>query len=707
MSDLFDGDGNVSIDVLGEIADNKKIQSLKNKISKKQKLVDSAKKAYYNTSNPIMTDQEYDALEYEIVSLKEKISKITGEQFDEDDKYQKVGASVEDVKNKFPKAAHNIPMGSQSKCANEDEFRKWWRLLPCRGKILSTYKLDGSSLALYYEDGKLIQAITRGNGKVGRDITPNAVKFSGIPQNIPLNGFVSVRGECVLSVENWKVIDADSPNPRNLGTGIMSREDGKNCNKLDFIAFDISTDRSQIKRESDKIDILGKLGFATTPSALFDNIDDLIDYYKMISNMRKDSAVEINIGKHIWIDGLVIKLDDVNFQEKLGESSGRPKWSTALKFESPGETTYIIGVEFSVGHTGAITPVAHVKEVKIGGTKVKRVTLNNWDYIDAKDVAVGDKVKIVKGGDIIPKLVAVLGRPNNRKIISKPTKCPVCGGNVGKDSNVDGSSGAVTKCLNNSCKAKAVGRFKRIVKKLEILEMGDSIIKAMHEAGILVKMGDLFRLERRKDAIAKLNVGNGVWGEKRTQKIIDEINEHRKMTLDLFLGCLGINGLGQRRAKIIIESAGGKLNTIDDWKSEILLKIADKVGVPQLAKNIQKSFNEMINDIEDMQQVVAIKDVGQKVLSGVLSGKSFVLTGTMSKGRKEIAKGIEAAGGEVHSSISKNITYLVQADPTKESTKSKKADKLGIQIISEEDLYDMIKDNKNNNVVEDNKDVHF
>jgi len=690
MGDLFDDNGNISTDILDEIIDGKNAQLLRDKILKKQQLVNSAKKAYYNTSTPIITDDEYDVLETEIVSLKNELSELTGESFDDSDKYQHVGASVEDdVKNKFPKASHNIPMGSQSKCSNEKEFRNWWRLLQHKGDVLSTYKLDGSSLALYYEDGKLIQAITRGDGKIGRDITPNVIKFSGVSKNIPINGFVSVRGECILSVENWKKIDPDALNPRNLGTGIMSREDGKNCDKLNFIAFDISSDILKVNEENDKVKLLEKLGFETTPYVLFSNIDDLIIYYMKISSKRIESAVEVN-GKHIWIDGLVIKLNNVDFQDKLGESSGRPKWSTALKFESPGEITRIIDVEFSVGHTGAITPVAFVKEVEIGGTKVKRVTLNNWDYIEAKDVAIGDKVKIVKGGDIIPKLVLVLERPDNRKIISKPTECPICGGNVGKDSNVDGSRGAVIKCLNDSCSAKAIGKFKRIVKKLNMLDIGDSIIEAMYKAGILNRIGDLFRIKQHKDKIAKLNVGNGVWGSKRAQKNVDEVERHKSMTLDMFLGCLGIDGLGRRRAKIIIENANGQLDTIDDWKSGKLLKLADKVGVPKLATSIQRLFNEMIDDIEDMQQVVTIEDIKKKVLTGTLAGKSFVLTGTMSKGRKEISQRIEDSGGEVHSSISKHITYLVQADPSKESAKSKKAEKLGVTLISEQELESML-----------------
>jgi len=406
-------------------------------------------------------------------------------------------------------------------------------------------------------------------------------------------------------------------------------------------------------------------------------------FYAKIDKERQDSAVNVN-GNQLWIDGLVIKLNSVDNQNKLGIASGKyPKWSTALKFPSPGAITHTTGVELGVGHTGAITPTAIVETVEIGGTNVSRVTLNNWNYIEAMDIAIGDKVKIVKGGDIIPKLVEVLDRPKNRKPIPKPTSCPVCGGKVGQDKNTDGSEAAAIKCKNPDCPAKITSKFERMVKKLEILDIGESIIVAMYKAGLLKKMGDIFRLEQNKTKIAALEVGNGVWGESRTQTMIDEVAKKTTMTLDQFLGMLGIDGLGQRRAKMIIEKADGKMDKIENWLDGTIVEFADEWGVPNIAKPISNGLVEMKNVVNDLLSVVKITAVEKNSTNGV---PSFCLTGTLSKKRSEIWDDIRAKGFVVHEDLAKGTTYLVQADPSSESSKSKKAKKYGTKVIGENEL---------------------
>jgi len=669
LDDLFSNTG-----IAIHIDRDKRIKKLLN-------LVKQAKQAYYN-EQPIISDVEYDALE-------DELRQILKDRGDDPDKFIPIGAEVE--KNKFVKATHKIPMGSQTKCANEEEFSEWWRLHNLNNEpMVATNKLDGASLALYYENGKLVQAITRGDGVEGRDITPNAKKFVGVPLTIDETDDIAVRGECILSVENWNKVDPENEkNPRNLGTGIMGREDGTDCDKLNFIAFEICG--FDFDTEMKKLRKLRDLGFDSTFYKKCDTYKDLIEFYNNTNNLRKDNAVAFN-GQNFWIDGLVVKINSVQTQEKLGESSGRPKWSTALKFPSPGAITILEDIEYGVGYTGAITPVGIIKPVEIGGTTVSRVTLNNWDYIKTKNIALNDKVKVIKSGDIIPKLVDVLERPakgrSNRIVLEEPTSCPRCGGSVGRETNTDGSDAAVLKCQNPYCEAKVIGKFKRIVDKLNILEIGESIIVAMNKSGILLNLGDLFRLENRRDEIMKLEVGNGVWGESRTDKMIEKIGEKKEMTLDMFLGILGISGLGQRRAKMIIEKGAGTMDTIDDWKSNILVKNGSDLGVPGIAQSIHDQILEMDDDITDLLDVISIK--GVKKVSGVLSGKSFVLTGSMSRSRKEIEKDIEAVGGEIHSSVSKNTTYLVQADPGSVSSKSKKADKLGVKIIGEEELMEII-----------------
>jgi DNA ligase (NAD+) len=461
-----------------------------------EKTIAIYRKTYYNgvVDGREITDDEYNAMEAEHKSLKPDSPIFT--------------AIGDEISSGFEKGKHSIPMGSQSKCANMEEFRDWWRLLGIKGNLLASYKLDGASLALYYDKGQLQQAITRGDGLVGRIITSNAKKFIGVPQKIKYKGQLSVRGEALLSVEKWKQIDPEALNPRNLGTGIMGREDGEGSENLRFIAFDVEAGgfdkEAMFESKMAKLEWLQEQFFETTPyffcsydeknSSLI--TDDIEYHYNIINNERTDNAVEID-GEHFWIDGIVIELNDLASQDVLGISSGRPKFSTALKFPSPGAETKLDDVELSVGHTGAIFPTGLVVPVEIGGTQVSRVTLNNWDYIENMDIAIGDIVKVVKAGDIIPKIVSVVKRSNDRKEIVAPTSCPVCGGKVGKDTNVDGSEAVVLKCLNPKCEAKAVGKIKRLINSLDILEVGDAIVEGMYKAGVVKNVADLFKLESK------------------------------------------------------------------------------------------------------------------------------------------------------------------------------------------------------------------
>jgi len=645
---------------------------------------------YYNgiVDGQEITDDEYNAMEAELKVLKPNSSIFT--------------AVGDEISSGFEKGKHLIPMGSQSKCANTDELKDWWRLLAKKGDLLATYKLDGASLALYYDNGQLQQAITRGDGIVGRIITSNAKKFIDVPEKIDYKGKLSVRGEALLSVEKWKQIDPEALNPRNLGTGIMGREDGEGSENLRFIAFDCDAETSEVvfKTKVEKMRWMANKSFSTSPMYFCgcsvgggNPIVEVEAYYNLVNNERKNNAVKID-KEHFWIDGIVVELDNLIFQEELGITSGRPKFSTALKFPSPGAETTLEDVELNVGHTGAIVPTGIVSPTEIGGTTVSRVTLNNWDYIVNMDIAIGDIVKVVKAGDIIPKIVSVVKRSDNRKEIKLPTSCPVCGGNVGKDTNVDGSEGVVLKCLNPKCVAKAMGKIKKLISSLDILEIGDAIIEGMYKAGVVKNVADLFRLEEKKKEIAALNVGNGNWGSKRTKTMIDEINKRKELTLPELLGSLGINGLGKRRVQIIIDKTAGKMDKIENWRDGTLVKLAVEAGVPKIAKNIQKGLNECSDIIDDLLSVIELKEETKEkektMTTGKLNGKVFVLTGKFSRVKEEIHQDIRNVGGSTCDSLHKDCHYLVQADPLSTSSKTQKAEKWGIRVIGEDDLMEMI-----------------
>jgi len=644
--------------------------------------------AYYDNNGTAVvdgeeiSDSEYDAMEDELRIL---------------DPHNTIFSSVGvEVSEKFEKGSHSIPMGSQSKCANIDELKNWYRLLSIKGDFIITHKLDGASLALYYDNGKLQQAITRGDGLVGRIITNNAKKFIGVPITIPFSGKLAIRGEALLSVSSWKKIDSEALNPRNLGTGIMGREDGKDCDKIRFISFDCDTDDNVFSTKSEKLFWMSSLGFEVVPHKSFyynksnDNMISLVEqYYNDMISVRNNNAVHIE-KEEFWIDGLIFELNDLSSQESLGIVSGRPKFSVALKFPSPSSQTTLVGCEINVGHTGAIVPTGLVNPVEIGGTTVSRVTLNNWEYIQTMDLAIGDTVKIVKAGDIIPKIVSVVTRPHGRKTIDIPDICPVCGKKTFRETNVNGKVSSIIKCSNEKCSAKDIGKIKRFISSLNILEIGDAIIEGMYNAGIVRNVSDIFGLEAKKEEIAKLNVGNGNWGEKRTKTMIDEINKRKEMTLPELLGSLGISGLGKRRVQLIMDKTNGQMDNIDDWTSSKLITLAQEAGVPNLAESICRDILSYKDMIDDILSIVTIKQPEKKkMVSGKLSGSIFVFTGKFSRTEKEISKDIEKEGGEVSDTLNKNTTYLVQADPSKESVKSKKANKLGIKIIDEMTLMSM------------------
>ncbi len=399
------------------------IQQLRNLILK-------AKHAYYYSGEPIMSDAEYDALEDQLRLLSP-----------EDPVLALVGAPVSGD-SMLTKASHSIPMGSQSKVNSEEEFRQW--LLKGGGaRVHASLKGDGGSAAAYYRDGRLLQAITRGDGTVGEDVTANALRFKGLPAWVGSGeaGFTgAVRFEVILTVEDWTRLDPSrSKNPRNAGNGIMGRKNGHQSDLLTIYAFDIDevADGASIvfSTESEKARRLQELGFNVIPHCLCEDADQAVAYFQEIARTR-DSLP-------FWIDGVVMKLNDVALQNELGVVSGRPRGQVAWKFDSSGVETVIEGVVISGGHTGALSPTAQLRPVEIGGTTVSSASLANFDEIDRLDVAVGDKVWLIKANDIIPKIVRVTERAPDRQPILRPVVCPFCGGEVGRRSTIDGTEGTI------------------------------------------------------------------------------------------------------------------------------------------------------------------------------------------------------------------------------------------------------------------------
>jgi DNA ligase (NAD+) len=560
-------------------------------------------------------------------------------------------------------------------------------------------KLDGASLALYYKNGEFYQAITRGDGITGRIVTANAVKFKGIPKKVNNKLDFSVRGEVLLTVENWNKLDPnhDYQNPRNFGTGILGRKDGSDSSALRFMAFDIVSGVA-FKTKDQKLKILKMLGFTTVPYRVLKTVDDCISYYNYTMSKRKDSAIEY-FDCHIWVDGTVFEANEIDYQDKLGYSSGRPKFAIAYKPDSPGNETTIKDIIYTVGHTGKITPVAELEPVEIAGTIVSRATLHNFDNIAELKVRIGCKVWVEKGGEIIPQVMEVLDTPSNAKEIKEPSHCPVCNGSTARKVNSTGKEGSELRCTNSDCTAQQRGKISRWVTSLDIkgigtMKKGDTVLDALIAKGLVKTPADLYRLT--VNDISTLNVGNGIFGDKRANKIVEEIEKSKELTIDEFLGSLGIDHLGKRRVEIIRVAANGELDTLEDWldKNSKLVKNSAAWGIPNIAATIQDGLENYKNIIYDLISVgVTIKKIikKQKVI-GKLTGKTFVLTGSFSRIKNDIEADIEACGGEIASSVSKKLNYLVQSDSNSTSSKSKKANELGVKIISEKELEKMLQD---------------
>lgn len=647
-----------------------------------------AKQAYYFGDQPIMTDTEYDALEDELRKLDPN-----------DDVLNSVGAPVS-PDNILTKAKHRIPMGSQAKVNTHEEFTEWYEKRG-GGAVHASLKGDGASAAAYYLRGKLEQVISRGDGSVGEDITANAVKFKGLPALVehedgaPFSG--AVRLEVILTLDDWSKVDPKrSKNPRNLGNGIMGRKNGKDSHLLSVFAFDVHDEEWNFETETGKSEHLEQLGFQLMPYAHCEDLEACIAYY--------DEVVQTRAQLPFWIDGAVMKLDDLALQASHGVTSGRPKGQTAWKFASEGAETVLKSYVISGGHTGVLVPTAQFEPVEIGGTTVQNALLNNWEEIERLDVAVGDTIYVIKANDIIPKVIEVRKRPAKRELIPEPTSCPFCGGNVGRKTNTSGEEGVATVCLNPECPKKTIGKIKRWIKSLDIQGIGDSVREAMVEQLGLEDPSGLYTLRDDEDALANLiiNEDKGIkLGKKRATTILDEIEKTRTLELGDFVGSLGVEGLGKRRVELMMQAVPGQLDGLDDWRSGKLrdLEFAAEAGVPTLGESLQRRIDASSEVIDALvANGVVVKRGASKQAAATAAAKAatskgtVAITGKLPSGKKknEFKDPLEKAGYELVDKVSKDLTYLVLADPNSTSSKAVKARKYGVKLISEDDLEKLV-----------------
>jgi DNA ligase (NAD+) len=652
-------------------------------------LILKAKHAYYYSNEPVMSDAEYDALEDELRLL------------DPNDPVLGLVGSPVPLDTMLTKARHAMPMGSQSKVNSAEEFRTWCTKNDVKA-IHASLKGDGASAAAYYKDGQLVQAISRGDGTIGEDITANAMRFKGLPawvgsQDAGFSG--SVRFEVILTVEDWTKIDPNrSKNPRNAGNGIMGRKNGKQSDCLTIFAFDLDEVRdgqsTEFQTEAQKSARLGELGFNVIQHQIHTSAESAIAYFQQISQTRDALP--------IWIDGVVMKVDDIAKQRELGSTAGRPKGQVAWKFDSSGAETVLEGVVVSGGHTGGLYPTAQLRPVDIGGTTVSSASLANYDEIERLDVAIGDSVWVVKANDIIPKIIRVTDRPPTRQPIPVPAVCPFCGGEVGRRRTTGGDDGVIIECRNPECPKKSTGKINRWISSLDILGIGDVVLHAMVESLDLADAADLYTLRSRWDQMVNLVTHperDLRLGERRTDSILQAIDATRTLSLSQFLGSLGLDHLGKRRVELMIKAAGGAMNTLTDWRSGKLRDpaVATLAGVPNIGASIQDGIDAMGPVIDKMlTNGVIVQDVARGGYSAesTVAIKSVCISGKLPSGKKKADYEVSLREAEfaLVDDVSKGLTYLVLADPASNSSKAEKARKLGIPIISEDELIELCRE---------------
>ena len=643
-----------------------------------------AESAYYNGTS-IMDDAEYDRLRDELVARQPNHPHLA-----------KIGAPLESA-SLLDKRTHAIPMGSQRKAMNRSDFDDWLRSIsrdlkmPIGSLVFhNSYKLDGGSFSFQFRDGQMVECLSRGDGFVGESITENANHFQGIPNNVlhpttqkPFSGYV--RAEVVLHSEDWKAIDElQTSNPRNVGNGITRRKSGVNADKLRvraFRAFNMDgTELTDTEWEMSRR--LEAMGFEVAPD-MKGSAEDVWEFFRGVDKKRQDAELSLPY----WIDGMVVKLDSIAQQRQLGDSDNRPKGQIALKFSATGTPSVLEDIEVSVGHTGLLAPTGIFRPVQISGTTISRALLVNWDHIAELDIAIGDKVELYKAGEIIPKVLRVTDRPESRIPIEVPSKCPVCGGQVGKKQNVGGDESMHYFCLNEECSAKSVGKILRFIKSLNILGIGEEVLNAMIQQGLVSGVADLYGLHERKADLSNLELGSsGVrFGEKRAERVLSEIDKVRELNISQLLGSLGINHLGKRRVELMQQAVNGQLDSLQAWFDGTLIKVAEEAGVPKIAQSIQESL------LATKASIDAIIGNGVKLVvheQTEVSAMAFSVcaTGKLSIPKKALEDQVKASGNIWKTSVGKGLTYLVMADPNSNSTKAQKARKLGVQCISEGDL---------------------
>jgi DNA ligase (NAD+) len=591
----------------------------------------------------------------------------------------------------FVKVPHSSPMLSLDNALNEKELRDFDRRV--RGALgdeefgyVAELKLDGLSLAVQYRHGRLAQALTRGDGLIGEDVTENAKTIHSMPLRLRGDhGDWEVRGEVVLTRKSFEKANAERAaagqslfaNPRNAAAGALRVLDPAITagRKLDFFGYFLFRDGAPVlATQWDALDKLEAMGFKVNPRRKrCKNIDELVAFCNEWAEQRESLPYEI--------DGVVAKVDSVEQQNRLGWTAKAPRWAIAYKFPARQEETVVENIEVQVGRTGALTPVAHLAPVNVGGVTVSRATLHNEDEIERLELEIGDRVLVERSGDVIPKVVRVVRKGANRQAFRMPKHCPVCGGDI-----VRAEGEAASRCINTNCPARLRESILHWAARgvMDIDGMGDALVNQLVDQELVRNVADIYKLTAPQ--LMELER----MGKKSAEKLIANIDASRRAPLPRILNGLGIPFVGERTAQFLADQFGDldKIAAADEDE----LQKAEEVG-PKVAASIFRFFQESHN----RALIERLRDEGftftferKPKAGGPLAGLTFVLTGTLPTLSREDAKAkIEAAGGKVAGSVSRKTHYVVAGEEA--GSKLEKARELGVQVIDEAGLIEMIR----------------
>ena len=661
---------------------------------------------YYNQAAPEISDTEFDSLWSELKRLDPHNPQL-----------EMVGS---DSIPGSEKVIHLFPMRSLDKATTVKEIHHFVSETTANGRqFVCQPKLDGSALSIEYRRGRLVRAATRGNGTRGEDVTANARRISNVPESINWEGDCHIRGEVIMPLSTfYEKYSSIAPNPRNLAAGCL-RQKTKDSGKakpedLIFLAYDVKFPDSNSSHpdspnpplfifDSDSNDWLSTIGIQIAGNTVITE-EDSTKVTEKISSIteywtEKRGSIE-------WeIDGVVIKLDLISKRESLGMTAHHPRWALAWKFPPEEAHTVLMDVDWQVGRTGTITPVARVAPVTVSGVTVENVTLHNPGEVDRLQIAIGDKVKIVRRGDVIPKIVEVIGKaaktdiegrthsdgskfdeelPDYSQIII-PTFCPRCDTNLIQD-------GAFLRCTNMNCPSRLERTILYWARSLEMDGIGEKLAQQLCSEGLVKSLPDLYNLEISD--ISNLER----MGLKSATNVIKELESSKRISLNMFLSALGIPGIGPELATSVANQVTSIENllylvnqrneNIDENNSAVtqLIEI-DGIGV-KVANQILDGLTIRMDTVKKLQTHLDIYSESKPLSNGSLSGNTFCITGTLTRSRKEIALLIKSNGGKVVSSVSKNLNYLLAGGSA--GSKLENAISLGVQVISESQLNEML-----------------